>query len=529
LFEFYQKNGRYPLNHSKNPEEKFLCLWVVTQKGSYKKGQLSKERIDILNKTDGWVWEKDLDKIWNETHQKWVDFYQKYKKTPSHGSINKEEKSLGSWAHHQKNYYKTKKSYLTKERIEILNNTEGWIWEDNKEEKWNENYQKWVEFYQKNGNRPSKDSKNKEERSLGQWASDMRKFYKKGKLSQEKIDILNNTYGWIWEKNLDKIWNENFQKWTEFYQKNEKTPSSSSKNKEEIFLGRWGSLQRKKYKKGKLSQESIDILNKNPGWFWSKEEDEIQSVSSSDSSIKEDESATQSETSVQVSITKKVRPSKRKVKSDDEPKGDGSSTKHQMGLLEKYHQRFKKMNAATYVSKITKEEFNAYHDVADEHDSRDKEGEGPNDKMAQLLKKFNRKSYSAIDLGCGRNRFKTRPEVNKMNWTSIDAVAIDDSVIEADIANLPFEEEEFDFAIMSRALWAVNYQDVLKETARILKHNGTLLICEAYSRWCKKDANGENILPQAIENAGFSIVNEEGTFETEDFVNTWQYIIARKI
>jgi superfamily II DNA or RNA helicase/ubiquinone/menaquinone biosynthesis C-methylase UbiE len=527
--DFYQKNKNVPSQSSENQDEKILVNWITVQKRNYNEGKLFQERIDILNQTEGWVWD-DFGERWNETHQKWVEFYQKNKKTPSHHSKNEDERFLGYWEGNQKKNFKN--GNLSQDRINILNQTKGWVWEVDLDERWNKTHQKWVDFYQKNKKVPSQSSENQDEKFLERWAGTQKGNYKKGKqkknfkngnLSQDRINILNETEGWVWDDNKEERWNETQQKWVEFYQKNKKTPSHGTKNKDEKSLGNWVKVQKRSYKTGKLSQERINILNQTDGWVWSN--DDAKSVSS-DVSI-ETINQIESVSSVSsVDLIDKIRPSKKKIRI---VKKESNASKHELGELEKYHQRFKKMKAESYASKITQDEFNAYHDIADKHDARDKPGESPNDKMAELLKKFNRKSYSAIDLGCGRNRFKTRPEVNKINWTSVDAVAVDESVIEADMANLPFEEEEFDFVIMSRALWAINYQDVLKETARILKHNGTLLICEAYSRWCKKDSSGENILPQAIKDAGFEIVKEEGTIENDDYVNTWQYIVAKKI
>ena len=41
-------------------------------------------------------------------------------------------------------------------------------------------------------------STDREERMAAKWALKVKKMYWKGKLSQEKIDILNKTEGWTW-------------------------------------------------------------------------------------------------------------------------------------------------------------------------------------------------------------------------------------------------------------------------------------------------------------------------------------------
>ena len=48
-------------------------------------------------------------------------------------------------------------------------------------------------------NRPSRFYSDTDERRAGMWAYQQVKLYIAGKLSQEKIDMLNATEGWSWE------------------------------------------------------------------------------------------------------------------------------------------------------------------------------------------------------------------------------------------------------------------------------------------------------------------------------------------
>ena len=60
------------------------------------------------------------DACWEKRRTAWEEFYQKYEKTPSHHSKNKEEKSLGSWAGTQKQNYKKGNSPEREENLKIL-------------------------------------------------------------------------------------------------------------------------------------------------------------------------------------------------------------------------------------------------------------------------------------------------------------------------------------------------------------------------------------------------------------------------
>lgn len=168
-------------------------------------------------------------------------------------------------------------------------------------------------------------------------------------------------------------------------------------------------------------------------------------------------------------------------------------------------------------------EWHEYHKVADEHDQRDPEERRPVNKIAKALANI-KKGKRAIDLGCGKNTLRTLAP--HLKWTSVDAVAADDTVTEADITALPYEDEEFHIAVLSRALWATNKEDVLKEAMRVLVDGGQLIVCESFRKWWDAEKN-ENMLVKMVEDAGFVV---ESTFGTapNDGNEVFQYVICRK-
>ena len=168
---------------------------------------------------------------------------------------------------------------LSEERIAALNEIEGWKWEE--EDPFQDNLDHWITHYQKRGNKtPNNHSKDPEEKRAGQWQSDMRKNYKntienkKGtKLSDERIAALNETEGWKWEEEDPFI--ENLHHWiTQYQQKENKTPSQSTKDPEEKRAAIWQNKMRNGYKKkvSWLTQERIAALNETEGWKWGTQE-----------------------------------------------------------------------------------------------------------------------------------------------------------------------------------------------------------------------------------------------------------------
>lgn len=194
--KFYNETKRTPSQHAEDMTEKRLGRWQRNMRQNKKNGHLSQERIDALEKTEGWKWE-EADPF-PENLKDWVALYQRNQRTPSTIAKDKEEKRLGRWTSQMRQW--KKKGKLTQERIDALEKTEGWKWEE--ADPFPENLQEWMKFYQRNQRTPSQHAEDETERRLGKWTSDMRQKKKKGKLSQERIDALNNTEGWKWEGRL---------------------------------------------------------------------------------------------------------------------------------------------------------------------------------------------------------------------------------------------------------------------------------------------------------------------------------------
>ena len=135
---------------------------------------------------------------------------------------------------------------------------------------WEKNKQNWITLYNRLHKNPSKYSNDPEEKRAGLWMMHMRASYKKGILSQERIDELETIHGWKWGAQREEVytWDEHLQHWITQYEKRLQTPSSRSKDLEEKRAGMWQSIQRVTYKNGTLSQERIKKLLESPGWEW---------------------------------------------------------------------------------------------------------------------------------------------------------------------------------------------------------------------------------------------------------------------
>ena len=178
-----------------------------------------------------------------------------------------------------------------------------------------------------------------------------------------------------------------------------------------------------------------------------------------------------------------------------------------------WHRCAKGRNADTLAKDFTKELWDTYHALAEKADKRDAPEQRALNCVAALCKKYLPAGLRAVDLGCGMNTLRQmRPE---LKWTSVDLHPVDETVVVANMASLPFDDRQFEAAILSRSLWARDHEKQLAETFRVLAHGAPLIVCEAMSRW----PNGTLI--KDLEAAGFRIKEEvEGPI--------FSYIVVQK-
>jgi superfamily II DNA/RNA helicase len=122
LKSFMDKNNKRPSDHSKNPTEKKLGIWIDNQQNNYKKTTNSMKDKEKRIKWEEFLDEysehmKSFDDIWYDTLDELKSFMDKNDQRPSHGSKNPTEKKLGAWiSTQQNNYKKTTNSMKDKEK-----------------------------------------------------------------------------------------------------------------------------------------------------------------------------------------------------------------------------------------------------------------------------------------------------------------------------------------------------------------------------------------------------------------------------
>ena len=141
-------------------------------------------------------------------------------------------------------------------------------------ERWEMKRQKWIYWYEKLGRFPLIRSDDVSERRSGIWQDNMRcarKGQMKFRLSEEQIKVLDDTKGWLWER--EETFEKNLNIWIDFRTKLGRNPSKRSEDCVERSSAIWQEQMRKAYRgviQRQISEEQIKTLSNIPEWNWEK-------------------------------------------------------------------------------------------------------------------------------------------------------------------------------------------------------------------------------------------------------------------
>lgn len=226
--------------------------WIGGIKRDFEEGLLSKDKVKAL---------KDIGFDFSKRYvsYNWSDYYKALKLYLSENNdvdINSiyrdivfEKYKIGEWIHRQRVAYSLQK--LTLNQINQLEKM-GLFWNLNNDI-FADNLSKLEIFIKENNQYPTK----KSNYSLFNFVSDLRKNYKNGRLSDDKVKALNNM-GFIWDK-LEYEWNKKYNLCKEYKKMNGKLPIATTIYKNEN-IGYWIGTQKKTISEGKICENRIKLL-----------------------------------------------------------------------------------------------------------------------------------------------------------------------------------------------------------------------------------------------------------------------------
>jgi len=183
LKNFKAKHGHFDIPNQ--PGYKKLHAWVIAQKKSFKQGTIPPDRLALLQ---GACF--DLSTFYEKQWFRRYEQLKRFKSEQGHCNVSRrgENASLGNWVKRQKLLFRQEK--LSARQIHLLDEL-GFEWiKPSLEEVWLRRFEELKDFKRQRGhyNVPQWG----DTISLGRWVAKQRGHFKQGKLSQERIDLLNS-------------------------------------------------------------------------------------------------------------------------------------------------------------------------------------------------------------------------------------------------------------------------------------------------------------------------------------------------
>ena len=261
-------------------DDEKLNIWLQYQRQAYKGNPnytpLTKIQIDLLNNI-GMVWnviEKNFDDMYEIARK----YYEEHKNLLVPDKCIIDGKNFSCWIQERRKSYR--RGTLSKDQIARLESI-GMIW-DIINYKWNEMYQKALQYYKEHGNLfvTSKDKK------LLLWLKKQKQLYDdKENLTDDQIRLLDEIkiYNGVGKQKKEKIekiskklsWMDMYIQAKNYYE--EHNNISISKESSNIKLYTWLKNQKSKYSSKLLTEDQITLLE-NIGMVWNETLDKWNSM-----------------------------------------------------------------------------------------------------------------------------------------------------------------------------------------------------------------------------------------------------------
>lgn len=256
---YFEENGNLRILQGQKIDDIDIGTWLNNQVCNYNKGKLSEDRKNLLD---------DIGMVWDYYDNRWQEMYNLAKEYyKEHGKLYPiNDRDLSSWLQQQRwSYYeKYRRNKLSEDRIRKLEEI-GMIWNPF-EHSFMEMYEVAKKYYEEHGDLNVPHRYEFEGKKLNSWIQDKRKAYKKGRLSEEQITLL-ESIGMTWDS--DQYYDSKYQK--KFEQAKQYYESYGDllipRKGETESLGYWIKGLRKKYSEGLLTDEQIKELE-SIGMIW---------------------------------------------------------------------------------------------------------------------------------------------------------------------------------------------------------------------------------------------------------------------
>gem|GEM_PF-609834 len=263
LREFHARHGHanVPTKYPPNP---LLGNWVSNTRISYRKGQLSSNRIQELEEL-GFRWRGErnnapiLTITWEENFAMLLEFHRVH----GHANVRStdaDHHALATWVNSQR--MKHRRGTLQADRAQKLESI-GLKWGKAEYQagllrSWDQRFDELVAFRRQHGH-PHVSKADKSHRSLDIWAKTQRMYYHQGKLSADQIQRLESiSFSW---NGKEGFWLRQFRRWEAATQRR-RTRHLTAIGDADDDLAKWEQTQRNLHRLGKLSEEKAKLLTR---------------------------------------------------------------------------------------------------------------------------------------------------------------------------------------------------------------------------------------------------------------------------
>jgi superfamily II DNA or RNA helicase len=254
-----ERLGRDPSYASSDPEEKRQGQWLSQQRKLKKNDKLSAERFAILQAIPWWSW---VAYDYSDSVAKFYAMRERLGRDPKSSSSDPEERQQAIWLMNQRQLKKNGR--LSADRITMLQAIPQWSWTGHD---YGDAVVKFRALRERLGRDPGNYSSDPEERRQARWLMTQRQNNKKGRLSADRISMLQAIPGWSWAAH---DYGDAVAKFHTLRERLGCDPSNSSSDPEERRQARWLGTQRKLKKNEKLPADRVAILEAIPEWSWEK-------------------------------------------------------------------------------------------------------------------------------------------------------------------------------------------------------------------------------------------------------------------
>ena len=263
LLRFVEEFATADVPSSYEDNEGALGDWVSVQRMTFDKGELSAQKISLLEDLPGWQWKKKFE--WEEQFAALSAAHAQFSVEAFRTDfVYENSRNLGSWLATQRQ--RKKQGGLSADQIAALEGLEGWTW-DAVTSIWWQRLEELTEVSTRLGtaNIPAAYVTEKGTR-LGNWVDSQRSSYKQGKLDQNKVEALESLTGFVWAPK-DEAFQRGLEAMRRFWTKYPGELADRSYVDEEGYsLGNFLADQRRSYSDGQMSPIRKEQLDKFAGW-----------------------------------------------------------------------------------------------------------------------------------------------------------------------------------------------------------------------------------------------------------------------